>query len=342
MHLRGAHAPSRAALNFRRFRTSRKLRGPAFSPAPHWVDSRNDRRGIWRPSSQGGSHELFELDLIGDPLFTLGVPANAPPRFKQMVFAAGKTYVMGNRSVDYMLREYGALWNFDDSKKHDFSPLFLEVCSFVIAHVDQEIDRFMAIPKKDDHPGLFAAGSALMRLYSSFRSACLLLRQHYWVEMACILKLILEQLAWSYVVCRLEGKLFFARVPSKAVATYKTFYPTAGKLYGWLNEASHVSPERTIDYLDFSGKRPGVYLSSSFEAAKHAYFLVLLVDMFLVTSEFMHGYRYEKLLYTRTDQAGDVTLNPRRKVLKTIEQFRKRLNRLRKRHFRPKFKAHSG
>ena len=283
-------------------------------------------------------HEAFELDLIGDPLFTIGVPAKAPSEFKRMVFAAGKTYVMGNRSVDYMLREYGAIWNVDDAKTHGFHSEYLDICYFVVSHLDGEIIRFKGI-KNDDHHGLFAAGSALLRLQTSFRCACFLLRQHCWLELACILKLILEQIAWSYVVRSLQGEVLFGAEPTKTVGVFKKFYSTAGKMYGLLNETSHISPERTIDYLDFSEKHPGVFLSSGQQSARYAYFLLLLVDMYLVTSEFIHADHYQKRQLTFIDGSGNVTLNPKRKLLKHIDRFRKRLDRLSKQYYRPKFGA---
>jgi hypothetical protein len=157
------------------------------------------------------------------------------------------------------------------------------------------------------------------------------LRQHWWLELACILKLILEQIAWSYAVRSLEGEVLFGTEPTKTVSIYKQFYRAAGKMYGILNETSHVSPERTIEYLDFSGKHPGFSYRLDNRPQNCAYFLLLLIDMYLVTSEFIHGEYYERRLYTRL-QSGKVTLKPRKKILVPIERFRKKLIRLSAKH----------
>lgn len=286
----------------------------------------------------GTPYALFELDLIGDPLFTIGVPATAPGEFKRMVFAAAKTYVMGNSSVDYMLRQYGHLWDFGVGPVDEFKSLYLEICRFVTNSVDEEIQRFTALRKLEDHIGLFAAGTAFLRLQTSFLSACLLLRQHYWLELSCILKLMLEQIAWSYAIRHSEPQTLFATSPTKAVTAFRNFYPTAGQLYGVLNEMSHISPRRTIDYLDFSQEEPQVYLASAQQSARNAYFLLLLVDMYIATSEFIFSDHYQKRHATELDLAGGSVLKAKLKILPAIERFRRRLNRLQKKHYRPKFK----
>jgi hypothetical protein len=67
-------------------------RDPSWEEVPAMEDEQSHIRS---------SYALEDLELIGDPLFVIGVPANFPSRFKKYVFAAAKTYNLGNRSIDY-------------------------------------------------------------------------------------------------------------------------------------------------------------------------------------------------------------------------------------------------
>jgi hypothetical protein len=138
---------------------------------------------------------LCDYELIGDRLFGIGVPVGSPLEFKKMVFAAGKTYVLGNKSIDRVLKQYGKHWLSGSYPEH--SLLFQEIAEFVRLAIEKEAERFRSIPNKADHHGLFMSGCALFRLKTSFSTARFLLRQHYWIELACIEKLIFEQICWS-------------------------------------------------------------------------------------------------------------------------------------------------
>jgi len=269
-------------------------------------------------------HELFEFDFIGDDLFSIGVPALLPSQFRKMVFGAAKTYVLGNASVDHTIRTYGANWNFEPPRR-GYYPLYREICYFVTSHINREVQRFLAIRRTNNHHGFFAARSALLRLQTSFRVACLLLRQHAWVELACILKLIVEQIAWSYAVRDLEGDALFWMAPTKAIGLVKAFCPNAPKVYGLLNETSHMSPEQTVEYLEFSTRHPGVYLTSARHTAKCAYFLLLLLDMYLLVSEYVHHGYYRSRYVSVDRKKGEVLTKPNKKLVLKIQSFRKRL-----------------
>jgi len=48
-------------------------------------------------------------EYVGDDILHVYIPSHYPLRLKLMVLAALKTYKLGNRSIDYMLKKY---WNF--------------------------------------------------------------------------------------------------------------------------------------------------------------------------------------------------------------------------------------
>jgi hypothetical protein len=191
--------------------------------------------------------------------------------------------------------------------------------------VREEANKFSSIPKKSDHHGLFASGSALLRLHSSFFTACFLLRQGLWLELACILKLILEQLAWSYAVRHLEGQQLFSTSPTASVGLLKKIYPSAGKMYGLLNGTAHISPEQTVEYLDFSESFPQVFLSSPKQSAKCAYFLLMLSDIYVICSEYVHTEYYSTFSSIIVEEGKFSGLIENRPYAEVVLNFRQQL-----------------
>jgi len=270
---------------------------------------------------------LCDLEMLGDGLFSIGVPTGSPLEFKKMVFAGGKAYMLGNKSIDRVLKQFGRDWFSTPYPEH--SLLFQEIADLVQKAVTIEIGRFSTIPNKADHHGLFISGCALLRLETSFSVARLLLRQHYWIELACIEKLIFEQICWSYCVRPLQGSPLYEVSPTNSVKVFKKLYPNAGWIYGFLNDISHISPRRVKEYLDLSDiKSPGVCLGSAKQTANCAYVLLFLVDMFQVCSEYVYRDYYKNFLHTKRGKNGALCLKANRKTWKAILNFQPRLKRI--------------
>ncbi len=209
------------------------------------------------------------------------------------------------------------------------SLLFKEIAEFVRLAIEKESERFRSIPNKADHHGLFMSGCALFRLQTSFSTARFLLRQHYWIELACIEKLIFEQICWSYNVRHLQGSKLYAVSPTSAVKAFKNLYPDAGIIYGLLNDIAHISPRRSKDYLDLSDtKAPGVFMVSAKQTAKCAFLLLVLVDMFQVCSEYVYRDYHKRFLYTVRGKDGGLRLKAKRKTQTAIQRFQPRLKRI--------------
>jgi len=51
-----------------------------------------------------------DYEYLGDDILHVYIPAHYPLRVKLMVLAALKTYKIGNKSIDYMLKKYGNAW----------------------------------------------------------------------------------------------------------------------------------------------------------------------------------------------------------------------------------------
>jgi len=276
-----------------------------------------------RLAKQRVVHEPFEFDFIGDDIFTIGVPVLAPVGFRHAVASAARAWLLEDRVVLAALERYEGVELFRPPQR-GYYPLFRDVAYFAARHIRAEIRRIGGIPQVPEQHGVFAAQSALVRLQSSYLTACALMRQYLWVELTCILKLILEQLAWSYAARDLTGAKLFATKPTDCIARLKPFYQPAGKMYGFLNETAHISPELTAEYIEFGMRVPTVFLASAKYAARCAYFLLLTTDIYLLVSEFVHEKYYDSFKHLRLTKRSRIS-RERRQFLSAVMRFRRRL-----------------
>lgn len=69
------------------------------------------RKTIW-------AKNFDEMEIIGTMHFSVAVPIEADPEFKAMVLAAGVAHSGGNKSIDYIYRQYNDIFldRFDPDK----------------------------------------------------------------------------------------------------------------------------------------------------------------------------------------------------------------------------------
>lgn len=149
-------------------------------------------------------YDLDDLQLLGDHIFAIGVPMSMPNEFKIRVFAAAKSYILSNKSVDYTLKKYGKRWDFT-IQQDDPEMLIYELCLRVKQSSAVTISYLISIPGKPDLPNVFACTAAILRLKNSFKAALLCIRQGMHVETVAMSRLILEQIAWISAIYQLSS-----------------------------------------------------------------------------------------------------------------------------------------
>jgi hypothetical protein len=237
-------------------------------------------------------HTLDELTLIGDGMFTVGVPHNATAEFKRYVFAGAKAASYGYRSVDYMLRQHGERWELS-SPPLPTEEFARQVHSQVSASVSQAVEKLQAIRLGPELNGSFASWAALARLAQTFRIVAGGLTRGWHFEALSLLRLILEQLAWCVAVRGLPGQDHFEVLPTSSVGQLKAIRADIGRVYGELSEAAHIHPEHTPSYISFDGPRVVVTWASSDYLLSNANYMMILLDIYhevvrLVESDHAH------------------------------------------------------
>jgi hypothetical protein len=261
---------------------------------------------------------MEDFEVIGDPIFALGVPSRMSPTFKKYVFAAAKAYYLGNR-IDYVLKRYGDDWNFSNTLDKE-KKLVLDIIIKIKEHISSALRFVRSIKNKPDKPQLYIAGAALFRLQSTFRATMITIRQGLHFESAGLERLILEQLAWIYIIHNLDvgrDELFKIQ-PSKCITGFKRIFPYAGELYGLLSESGHIMPHTILRYIDGDLT---IHVASSKYAKYDAYHLLLLCDMYVVLSEFIYADLLKKFRHISRKSKGEFYPKRNRPMIKTLSRY---------------------
>lgn len=195
------------------------------------------------------SRDLDDYDILSLRMISAAVPHKTSESFRKFIWAAMVTYSFGNQSIDYVMRRYD--WAWDKYKKGVFerNPRVL-----ILRELVELINGAAARLEKCDKLktlGHICAKAALCRLEATFKSAYGLIRKEYILESDAIVRLILEQLAWSYVAYSSTDEVVQNLEPTKCISSFKNFFAHAGSLYGELSEWAHIDPSIISNYLRF-------------------------------------------------------------------------------------------
>ncbi|MCU1487399.1 MAG: hypothetical protein JWN67_4145 [Actinomycetia bacterium] len=266
-----------------------------------WWVGQDDEDSFGRPM-----WGLEDMVLLQDHRLAVAVPYFAHEDLRDRVFAAMKTYELGNKSVDCVLRRYGDLWDLPELEP-DMRRLF-ERTRPVRPMVVDVVRRMYARAADLEMPlGQLAAGMSLVRLQNTFQAALLLVRQGLHFEAFALQRMILEQLAWAVAIHEDESESIFDVRPHKSIPSLKALFPLVGKLYGELSETAHIMPDTTLRYV--SRAEDGqlfVHHRQRGLAWADAVRLLLLVHVFAVVAEYITRTNPVDLHAIELDVARDV------------------------------------
>ncbi len=248
---------------------------------------------------------IFEgYDLIGDTAFSFAIPKGTPLPLRRRLMAASKSYFMQYASIDYVMKRYGKYWFEDESEDegHALIPATLSQVAILFDDLRAKHDSLQDLP---DHFGLFVAGGALKRLLVSFKMAAFALQHGLYIECNCIMKLMLEQIAWAYAVHQIEDDKLLGVNPTRTISLFKRRIPTAGLLYGILNKTAHLDPKLAVHQLySFGDNESYIKLTDEPNTLKSLLHLIAVVDMFGVVLETIYRTYFPRLDYiARRSQA---------------------------------------
>jgi hypothetical protein len=223
------------------------------------------------------SHDLYEMELIGEDHFLAAVPIDADQDLKRKLLGAIKSHFLGLRSVDHTIKRYGERWSFPGPTADQ---LFVVSTLRAIDHKVQSLVRAITTGSpRPDQIGLLSSEVALVRLEATFRSALLLLSRAHAFEASAVIRLALEQVAWAYAAAQCISRSDVLSVsPTRAITPLQAIAPCAGRLYGALSTQAHLDP--TISETYYEAAEGGV-VSIRHQLADESY--VALAHLLVVT-----------------------------------------------------------
>lgn len=224
------------------------------------------------------------------PGFSFAISNEADPDLKKMLFAALKTYMIGNESIDRVLKKYGDSWNFPITKV----PKHLKFIHKILDLTLQELSAFSSKMYKahslsPDRVGVIAADVALERILSSFEAISFLLRRGFSIEARILARTILEQTAWAYKAYSLDDPREILKIDSKkCISELKTIDSQVGYLYGEFSRYVHLDSRSRHSFFAIEKNRPQVIRRNSYDAANWTALLIRLADIYECTYEKLH------------------------------------------------------
>lgn len=213
---------------------------------------------------------------------------------------------MGAASVDRTLKRFGQKWQIDQRDK--LTKQVYVALSDVKKAIVSSLDHLTGIDHRRDHPALFAAWAALVRLQHTFQASVLTIKCGLHFETAALERLILEQLAWISAAHSYEGDCFKLS-PKRCLAVLQAIYPCTGPLHRLLTSFARLAPETTVKHVQVDNEGFRVQLSDREKVRSMAYYLVVLADMYSVIGELIYADRIEQHRYIQ--QGPDGRLVPR-------------------------------
>jgi hypothetical protein len=259
-------------------------------------------------------------EIVADQFSAFALPRDSPEELVRYHLAAHKAYYLRYNSIDHVLRTYSDCWNDPPAYPEPYE-LIHEGTSKIRASVDAIVEKRHGLSNLPDHFGLVAAGAALIRAQTSFRAACVLCETGMGFEVFCLAKLVLEQIAWAYAVHKIEDRSLYKVKPPNCINQLKGLFPSAGRLYGLMNEQAHMDPKTIHDFVKLQGDDCLIILRSMDKCLLGCLYLLQLADMYGTYMEVVYRPWYTAFEFINTRRRGPKPKS-RRNSLNVLKVYR--------------------
>lgn len=253
------------------------------------MSSADDVRVVTRSS------DLDDYDIISIQSISAAVPHKTTESFRHYIWAAMATYAFGNKSVDHVMRQYDYIWQRVRNGVFEKNPRILLLRSMM--EKIQTISNDLEMKETKNELCFVCSKAALVRLEASFKAAYGLIRKEYIFESDAVIRIILEQLAWSYSAIQTNPEKLGSLRPNKCITKLKDVCPEAGMLYGRLSEWAHIDPFIITEYQRFHKEKIPVVRRSQHNSLQSGVNLIYLSTIYIKVIQTIFE-MYEKDVYS--------------------------------------------
>lgn len=272
---------------------------------------------------------IFDDDFLYDGYQLFGMagwltalPVYAPPELKKNI-AAGLIATTGYSSLDYVKKKYLNDKNFENDEVTEKYQILLDANKCVKTFYQETLRQLYELKELPDSFGIYVAGAALKRLDSSFKLARFSLIEGFRFETMCIVKLIIEQSTWSYAVHNLPDDKVNDIQPTKTINSFKKINPDIGKIYGSVNDVSHVSTKRIREIIKVTDEATFIRLKDFDWSLFGVIDLLRATDIFCTTFEVIFREYLNEFRFIQS--ADSLQLKPNREIQVQFEELKQRI-----------------
>lgn len=246
---------------------------------------------------------LNDFIKLGFGAYQVIVPDNYPVDLIRRLNAATKSFFIGT-SIGYTYDHYFKELTPEVNMNKELSPIS-QAITFILHIMKKHQENYEKLTSLPEVDSFFAAEVSLIRLESSFKSACMLLKNGLAYEASAITKVIIEQTCWALCVYNMGSSEFMKIQPSQTISRAKEIFPYVGALYGKINENSHMSTKVMLHIPDF--EKHAVKMNDfqgSIDACTH---LLCCLDMYETAFEWIYFdyYKFGEMLNTDKSLKND-------------------------------------
>lgn len=276
--------------------------------------------------------DLSDYKVVWAGFWPILIPSTFTLEQEKYLLASQKTLLLNNSSVDNVLKNW--MTNFEKNRlSHKPDEKLKLIDDILLFAKNSTMDIFSRLELLNFHVetnSSFANESTFLRLKSTFNSINYHVKFGYLFETFAILKLLLEQLAYAYSCSQIEAdEINDFKQPRKSLNKLKEIFPNIGRLYGELNEYSHMEIKRIGEYLEIKDNQSFVMQqSANFSLLSSLYYLQLIKCLNVVFEICFINYLGD-FKYIRVDSESREISKDYNKVEElTLNELSKKINEL--------------
>lgn len=267
-------------------------------------------------------HLLDQIRFVPDSHFMFAVPRDCPPDLLRKLYAAVKAHFAPYKSIDYVLNRYGKYWDFEALDEDEEGATLHLLLTAVQLEVSRLVEWWSSVPEKPGELGRVAAGAALLRLKTSFRSAGFLLQLGHIYEAYALQRMILEQTAWAYSIHRLPHEKVLSTSVTKSITVLNKLLPWVGSSYGMLSDYTHISPRVAREFVTPSKGDFFVTLRATNRRLEGAWWLLAMADTYAIVTELVYRDCASGLVHIHEVSSENFQPRSDRPLRRLMDEFR--------------------
>lgn len=237
-----------------------------------------------------------DLELFGDNHNLIAIPNDLPDELKKYLLTAIKAHYHG-LTMNHVYNRYIKDSTFTIKGSDIYYDMNKSILDTIWKIHKDMMEKMFKLENLNGTLGFEAAGAALVRLESSIRIGVFLLKSGYHFDGMTIVKLIFEQVSWAFVVHTVDDNSLYGIQPSKTISILKEFIPWAGKLYGEINEQSHIATNQIKKIILSEEGKKAVYLNNFEHSINSSFLFLKVVDCYCIIAEYIYKNYFKNFMF---------------------------------------------